>query len=79
MSKVTRNALLAVSAIIMLGIAGRCDYNEAVINSMDESVYKCIKSRYPWYGESKIADEYQSNKTYWIQTAKEYELLNINY
>lgn len=75
MNKISKNTILVVAAIVLLGIAGRCDYNEAVMQEMSESTYKCIKARYSWYSDSEIVDEYQKNKTYWKNTVKEHELL----
>lgn len=44
MNKLTKNTLLVVALLLLLGIAGRCDYNESVIYNMPDNVYR-IKDR----------------------------------
>jgi hypothetical protein len=63
-----------IIAVVMLGIAGRCDYNEEVIYSMSEGTYKAIKAE---LGENvtdtKLVDVYQENKHYWDSVGKAWE------
>ena len=63
-----------IIAVVMLGIAGRCDYNEEVIYSMSDGTYKAIKAE---LGEdvtdTKLVDVYQENKHYWDSVGKAWE------
>lgn len=43
LNKYTKNALWAVAAFILLGVAGRCDRDEQVIYNMPDIVYHSIK------------------------------------
>ena len=63
-----------VAIVVMLGVAGRCDYNEEVIYSMSDGTYKALKAE---LGEnatdSKLVDVYMEQKAYWDSMGKEWE------
>lgn len=62
-----RRTLAAFGAILFvfaLGIAGTCDYEEAVIGSMSHEAYNQIVEKVGT-SESKIVKEYMSNKSYY--------------
>lgn len=63
-----------VAIVVMLGVAGRCDYNEEVIYSMSDGTYKALKAE---LGESvtdtKLVDVYLENKHYWDSVGKAWE------
>lgn len=63
-----------IIAVVILGIAGRCDYNEEVIYSMSDGTYKALKAE---LGEnvtdSRLVDVYQENKHYWDSVGKTWE------
>jgi len=60
--------------VVMLGIAGRCDYNEEILYTMSEGTYKALKAE---LGEdatdSRLVDVYQENKRYWDSVGKMWE------
>lgn len=72
MNKITKHTLLVIALLILLGIAGRCDYNEQVIYNMPDEVYKAMKLELGNTSESKLVDEYMSNKEYWDSKASGY-------
>lgn len=63
-----------IIAVVMLGIAGRCDYNEEILYTMSEGTYKALKAE---LGEnatdSRLVDVYQENKHYWDSVGKTWE------
>lgn len=63
-----------VGIVVMLGVAGRCDYNEEVIYSMSEGTYKALKAE---LGEnatdSKLVDVYMEQQAYWDSVGKMWE------
>jgi len=63
-----------IIAVVMLGIAGRCDYNEEILYTMSEGTYKALKAE---LGEdatdSRLVDVYQENKRYWDSVGKMWE------
>lgn len=73
MNKLTKHTLLVVALLLLLGIAGRCDYNESVIYNMPDNVYQTLKMELDNPSESCLVDEYISNKEYWDKKAFEYE------
>lgn len=72
MNKITKHTLLVIALLILLGIAGRCDYNEQVIYNMPDEVYKAMKLELGNTSESRLVDEYMSNKEYWDSKASGY-------
>lgn len=72
MNKITKHTLLVIALLILLGIAGRCDYNEQVIYNMPDEVYKAMKLELGNTSESRLVDEYMSNKEYWDSKAVGY-------
>lgn len=72
MNKITKHTLLVIALLILLGIAGRCDYNEQVIYNMPDEVYKVMKLELGNTSESRLVDEYMSNKEYWDSKAVGY-------
>lgn len=69
MNKITKHILWILAAIILLGIAGRCDYNENVIYNMPDNVYQAMKMELDNPSDSRLVDEYISNRTYWDSVA----------
>lgn len=65
MNKLTKYTLLVVALLLLLGIAGRCDYNESVIYNMPDNVYQVLKTELGNPSDSRLVDEYMSNKEYW--------------
>lgn len=72
MNKITKHTLLVIALLLLLGIAGRCDYNEQVIYNMPDEVYKEMKLELGNTSESRLVDEYMSNKEYWDSKASGY-------
>lgn len=63
-----------IIAVVMLGIAGRCDYNEEVIYSMSDGTYKALKAELgEGVTDTKLVDVYQENKHYWDSVGKTWE------
>lgn len=69
MNKITKHILWILAVIILLGIAGRCDYNENVIYNMPDNVYQAMKMELDNPSDSRLVDEYISNRTYWDSVA----------
>lgn len=65
MNGITKTVLAVIAAVVLLGVAGRCDYNEAVIYNMPDGVYRAMKAELGNASDSRIADEYVKNKEYW--------------
>lgn len=65
--------LLKIMAIIIviLGIlyGGRVDYNESVLSGMGMEQYQYIRDRIGSTNDSKIVDEYMSNKVFYDSIA----------
>lgn len=53
-----------VSFLILLGMAGACDYREAVISSMSQQAYDAIIEKVGT-SERDIVREYINNKSYY--------------
>ena len=66
MNKLKTHSLVFIGVIILICLAGRCDYNETVIYNMPDNTYQAIKTK---LGEdcsdSQLVDEYQKNRKYW--------------
>ena len=61
-----KTILGVVGIILILGIAGRADYNGEVIYSMEDGVYRAlVDSLGHDASESKIVDAYMSNRDFW--------------
>lgn len=65
LNKYTKIALWVVAAIILLGVAGRCDRDEQVIYNMSDIVYHSIKKELGNPSDSRIVDEYLRNRARW--------------
>lgn len=63
-----------VLAVVLLGIAGRCDYAEEVIYDMPAGVYQVMNRELGNPGDYKIAREYSRNPEYWQNRAMEDEI-----
>lgn len=63
-----------VLAVVLLGIAGRCDYAEEVIYDMPAGVYQVMNRELGNPGDYKIAREYNRNPEYWVNRAMEEEI-----
>ena len=69
MNKYVKIGLGVLAFFILLGIAGRMDYNEQVIYNMPGSVYLLIKAKVG-DSDSKIVKEYLKNKEYYERIEK---------
>ena len=65
MNKISLNVLVIVAVIIAICLAGRVDYNDAVLYNMDSRTYEVLKEKMGDVSRSELADAYQSNKEYW--------------
>lgn len=74
MNKLTKYTLLVVALLLLLGIAGRCDYNESVIYNMPDNVYQVLKTELGDPSDSRLVDEYMSNRNHWDSLAIDYQL-----
>lgn len=63
-----------VLAVVLLGVAGRCDYVEEVIYDMPAGVYQVMNRELGNPGDYKIAREYSRNPEYWQNRAMEEEI-----
>lgn len=73
--KVFRNVLLVILAVVLLGVAGSMDYDQAVIYEMPECVYDGIRAELggdPSAGE--VVDEYMENRAKWDSFAVKREM-----
>lgn len=73
MNKLTKYTLLVVALLLLLGIAGRCDYNESVIYNMPDNVYQVMKVKLDNPSDSRLVDEYVNNRNHWDSIANEYQ------
>lgn len=73
MNKLTKYTLLVVALLLLLGIAGRCDYNESVIYNMSDNVYQVMKVKLDNPSDSRLVDEYVNNRNHWDSIANEYQ------
>lgn len=73
MNKLTKYTLLVVVLLLLLGIAGRCDYNESVIYNMPDNVYQVMKVKLDNPSDSRLVDEYVNNRNHWDSIANEYQ------
>lgn len=68
MNKTSRQVATLVAGMIafifLLGIAGRCDYNDAVISSMSCEAYNEIVDKVGT-DQCDIVDEYMSHRDYY--------------
>lgn len=55
--------VLVVGFILVLGLAGRCDYNESVVVDMPEATYKYMRPMFDT--ESEMVDAYVGREEYW--------------
>ena len=63
-----------VGIVVMLGIAGRCDYNEEILYTMSEGTYKALKAELgEGVTDSKLVDVYMEQKAYWDSVGKAWE------
>lgn len=69
MNKVTKYILLFVVLAVVLGVAGRHDYNEEVIYNMPDSVYRVMQDRMGHPSDSRLVDEYMKDRKYWDSLA----------
>lgn len=59
-----------IAVIILLGIAGRMDYNEEVVYHMSNGTYELLKERLGDVSTSELVDAYMSDKEYWDSLGK---------
>lgn len=70
MNKLSTHSLVFIGVIILICLAGRCDYNETVIYNMPDNTYQAIKTKLGEdCSESQLVDEYQENKKSWDSIA----------
>lgn len=65
MKKMTLNLLAVLAVMIVIGLAGRMDYNEEVIYHMSNGTYEMMKEKLGDVSSSELVDEYMQNKEYW--------------
>lgn len=58
---------IVVGFILVLGLAGRCDYNEAVLVDMPEATYDYMRPLFDT--ESEMVDAYVGREEYWDDLA----------
>lgn len=69
MNKVTKYTLMVVGMAVVLGVAGRHDYNEAVIYDMPDNVYEVMQDKMGHPSDSRLVDEYMRDRKYWDSLA----------
>lgn len=69
MNRLTKNAIGFIAAFLLLGIAGRCDYNEQVIYSMPDDTYQLMKVELNNPSDTQLVDEYMNDPDYWDSLA----------
>lgn len=63
-----------VGIVVMLGIAGRCDYNEKILYAMSEGTYKALKAELgEGVTDTKLVDVYMEQQAYWDSVGKAWE------
>lgn len=60
-----------VAVLVILGVAGRCDYAEEVLCDMPASTYKYMKNVAPDATDYDIAKLYNGREGYWDELAIE--------
>lgn len=60
------NILCVLALILIIGVAGRYDYNEEIIYNMPDRTYKAIKRKLgDKCSDTELVNEYQRNPVYW--------------
>lgn len=72
-----KQCICVIAVIVVLGIAGRCEYNESVIYNMPGNVYEAMKEEMKGASESELVDEYVRNRKYWDEMGVNYELNGV--
>ena len=72
MNTISRNLLILLAVIIAICFVGQYDYNSEIIYNMSNETYCAIKKKLSDVSESKIVDEYTSNKAYWDSIENQY-------
>lgn len=65
MDKIVKTVLGVIAIVLLLGIAGRCDYNEQVIYNMPDDTYQLMKSQLNNPSDNELVDEYIKDPDYW--------------
>lgn len=65
MNKISWNLLVIVAVIIAICLAGRVDYNDAVLYNMDSRTYEVLREKLGDVSRSELADAYMNDKEYW--------------
>ncbi len=69
MKKLCLHIVGILAVILLLGIAGRCDYNETVIYNMPDEAYRALKEKLNNPSDSELVDEYMKDPDYWDSLA----------
>lgn len=69
MKKSVQCLLWVLLAVVLLGIAGRMDYNETVIYNMPDKVYEVMKAQLGNPSDGELVDQYIKNRAHWDTVA----------
>lgn len=69
MNKISKYTLLVLVGIILLGLAGRCEFNEEVIYNMPNDTYQVMRRELDNPSDNELVDEYLNNPQYWDSLA----------
>lgn len=65
-NKLSLNILCGLIILLIIGVAGRYDYNEEVIYNMSDNTYRAIKVKLgDGCSDTELVNEYRENKKYW--------------
>lgn len=65
-NKLSLNILCGLIILLVIGVAGRYDYNEEVIYNISDNTYRAIKAKVGNdCSDTELVNEYQKNKIYW--------------
>lgn len=73
MNKITKQILWIIAAVILLGVAGKCDYDEQVIYNMPDDVYQALKKELGNPSDGQLVDEYIRNRAHWDSIGNSFE------
>lgn len=60
------NIFCVLVAFLIIGVAGRYDYNEDIIYNMPDNAYKALKKKLgDKCSDTELVNEYQKNTVYW--------------
>lgn len=73
MNKITKQILWIIAAVILLGVAGKCDHDEQVIYNMPDDVYQALKKELGNPSDGQLVDEYIRNRAHWDSIGNSFE------